>query len=82
MERPYRCTAPEPREVRAPHRPGEGGGRGRRESASAHTRRGHAENTRRATGPSPWNARTGWNGGPAGEGKGHPDKMTRHTQRG
>ena len=56
-------------------------GRGRRESASAHTRKGHAGNTRRATGPSPPNAQTAWNGVPAGEGKGHPDGTTRNTQR-
>ena len=48
---------------------------------SAHTHKGHAENTRRATGPSPWNAQTAWNGVPASEDKGHPDGTARHTQR-
>ena len=37
VERPYQCPAPGPREVRAPHEPGEGEGRGRREGTSAHT---------------------------------------------
>ena len=59
-----------------------GGGSGHRESASAHTRKGHAGTTRRATGPSARNARTAWNGVPASEGKGHPDGTARHTQRG
>ena len=82
MERPYQCPAPEPREVRAPHQLGEGGGgRGRRESASAHTHKGHAGKTRRATGPSTRNAQTAWNGVPASEDKGHPDGTARHTQR-
>ena len=43
MERPYQRPAPGPREVRAPHQPGEWGGGGRRESASAQT---HTKNTR------------------------------------
>ena len=60
---------------------GRGGGRGRRRSASAHTPTGHAGNTRRATGPSPRNAQTAWNGVPASQGKGHPDGTARHTQR-
>ena len=60
----------------------QGGGSGRRESASAHTRKGHAGTTRRATGPSARNAQTAWNGVPASEGKGHPDGTARHTQRG
>ena len=59
-----------------------GGGSGRRGSASAHTRKGHAGTTRRATGPSARNAQTAWNGVPASEGKGHPDGTARHTQRG
>ena len=59
-----------------------GGGSGRRESASAHTRKGHAGTTRRATGPSARNAQTAWNGVLASEGKGHPDRTARHTQRG
>ena len=59
----------------------EGGGRGRREGASAHTHKGHAGKTRRATGPSPRNAQTAWNGVPASEDKGHPDGTARHTQR-
>ena len=82
MERPYHRPAPGPREVRAPHQPGEGGGGGPRESASAHTHRGHQGKTRRATGPSPRNAQTAWNGVPASEDKGHPDGTARHTQRG
>ena len=59
--------------------PGRGEGRGRRGSASAHTRKGQAGRTRGGIGPSPRNAQTPWNGVPAGEDKGHPDKMTRHT---
>ena len=59
-----------------------GGGGGRRRSASAHTHRGHAGTTRRATGPTSRNAQTAWNGVPASEGKGHPDGTARHTQRG
>ena len=59
-----------------------GGGSGRRGSASAHTRKGHAGTTRRATGPSSRNAQTARNGVPASEGKGHPDGTARHTQRG
>ena len=70
-----------PREVRTPHHPG-GGGSGRRRSTSAHTRKGHAGTTRRATGPSARDAQTTWNGVPASEGKGHPDGTARHTQRG
>ena len=62
--------------------PPRGGGSGRRGSASAHTRKGHAGTTRRATGPSARNAQTAWNGVPASEGKGHPDGTARHTQRG
>ena len=57
------------------------GGSGHRESASAHTRKGHAGTTRRATGPGARNAQTAWNGVPASEGKGHPDRTARHTQR-
>ena len=60
----------------------QGGGSGRRRSASAHTRKGHAGTTRRATGSSSRNAQTAWNGVPASEGKGHPDETTRHKQRG
>ena len=62
--------------------PPRGGGEGRRGSASAHTRKGHAGTTRRATGPSTRNAQTAWSGVPASEGKGHPDRTARHTQRG
>ena len=58
------------------------GGSRHRESASAHTRKGHAGTTGRATGPSARNAQTAWNGVPASEGKGHPDGTARHTQRG
>ena len=81
MERPYQRPVPGPREMRAPHHPA-GGGSGHRESASAHTRKGHAGTTRRATEPSARNAQTAWNGVPANEGKGHPDRTARHTQRG
>ena len=79
MKRPYQHPAPGPREMRAPHHPA---GSGHRESASAHTRKGHAGTTRRATGPSARNAQTAWNGVPASEDKGHPDGTARHTQRG
>ena len=81
MERPYQRPVPGPREVRTPHHPGGGGG-GRRGSASAHTRKGHAGTTRKATGPSSRNAQTAWNGVPASKGKGRPDGTARHTQRG
>ena len=68
--------------MRAPHQlREERGGRGRRGSASAHTHKGHAGKTRRATGPSPRNAQTAWNGVPASEDKGHPDGTARHTRR-
>ena len=60
----------------------QGGACGRRGSASAHTRKGYAGTTRRATGPSTRNAQTAWNGVPASEGKGHPDGTARHSQRG
>ena len=59
-----------------------GGGSGRRGSARAHTRKGHAGTTRRATGLSSRSAQTAWNGVPASEGMGHPDGTARHTQRG
>ena len=62
--------------------PPRGGGSGRRGSASAHTRKGHAGTTRRATRPSSRNAQTAWNGISASEGKGHPDGTACHTQRG
>ena len=54
--------------------PPSGGGSGHRESASAHTRKEHAGTTGRATEPSARNAQTAWNGVPASEGKGHPDR--------
>ena len=60
--------------------PVRGEGRGRCGSARAHTGKGHARKTRRATRPSPWNTQTAWNGVLAGEAKGHPDN--RHTQPG
>ena len=82
MEPPYRRPAAGPREERAPHRPRRGGGRGRRDSASARTRKEHAGNTRKATKPSPRNAQTAWNGVPTSEDKGQPDRTLRHTQRG
>ena len=81
LERPYRRPAREPRVVRAPHRPGGGRRRERRGSTSTHTHNGHAARTRRATGPSPRNAQTAWNGVLAGEGKGHPGGTTRNTHR-
>ena len=81
MERPHQRPVPGPREMRTPHHPA-GGGSGHRESASAHTRKGHAGTTGRATGPSARNAQTAWNGVPASEGKGHRDGTARHTQRG
>ena len=81
MERPYQRPVPGPREVRTPHHQG-GGGSVRRGSASAHTQKGHAGTTRRATGGSARSAQTAWNGVPASEGKGHPDGTARHTQRG
>ena len=61
--------------------PPRGGGSGRRGSASTHTHKGHAGSTRRATGPSSRNAQTAWNGVPASEGKGHPDRTAPPTQR-
>ena len=60
----------------------QGGRSGRRGSASAHTDKGHAGTTRRATGPSSRNAQTAWNGVPASEVKRRPDRTARHTQRG
>ena len=81
MERPYQRPVPGPREVRTPHHPGMGGS-GRRGSASAHTHKGHAGTTRRATGPSSRTAQTAWNGVPASKGKGQPDRTARHMQRG
>ena len=81
MEQPYQRQVPGPCEVCTRHHPGEGGS-GRRGSVSAHTRKGHAWTTRRATGPSSRNAQTAWNGVPASEGKGHTDGTARHTQRG
>ena len=81
MERPYQRPVPGAREVRTPHHPGGAGG-GRCGSASAHTRKGHAETTRRATELSSRNAQTARNGVPVSEGKGHPDGTARHTQRG
>ena len=62
--------------------PPRGGGSGRRGSASAHTHKGHAGTTRRATRPSSQNVQTAPNGVPASEGKGHQDGTARHTQRG
>ena len=81
MERPYQRPLPGPGEVRTLPHPG-GGGSGRRVSTSAHTRKGHTGTARRATGPSSRNAQTAWNGVPAIEGKGTPDRTARHTQRG
>ena len=76
-------SAPSAGTTRGAHAtPPRGGGSGRRGTASAHTRKGHAGTTRRATGPSARNAQTTWNGVPASEGKGHPDRTARHTQRG
>ena len=81
MEPPYQRPVPGPRDVRTPHHPGGGGSR-RRGSASAHTRKGHAGTTRRATGPSSRNAQTASNGVPASEDEGQRDGTARHTQRG
>ena len=76
-------SAPSAGTTRGAHAtPPRGGGSGRSGSASAHTRKGHAGTTRRATGPSAQNAQTAWNGVPASEGKRHPDGTARHTQRG
>ena len=45
MERPYQRPLPGPREVRAPHQPGEGGGgRKPRERERTHTQRTRGEN--------------------------------------
>ena len=81
MERPYQRPVPGPREMRAPHHPAGGGG-GHRESASAHTGKGHAGTTGGATEPSARKSQTAWNGVPACGGKGHPDRTACHTQRG
>ena len=66
--------------MRAPHQPGEGGGRGNGGSASAHTHKGHAGKTRRAITLSPRNAQTAWNGVPASEDKGNLNGTACHTQ--
>ena len=81
VERPYQRPVPGPREMRAPHHPAGGGADTARARAHIQERdtRGLPE---RATGPSARNAQTAWNGVPASEGKGHPDGMGRHTQRG
>ena len=82
LERPYRRPAPELRVVRAPHRPREGGGgRERRGSTSASTLSGHVARTRRATGPSPRNVQTEWNGVWGGKGEGHRGRTTRNMHR-
>ena len=74
--------APCPRTARgARATPTRGGGTESRGSASAHTRNGHATQTRRVTGPSLRNAETAWSGVLAGKGKGYPDGTTRHTHR-
>ena len=74
--------APSARTTRGAHAtPPRGGGSGRRGSATAHTRKGHRGTTRRATGPSARNAQTAWNGVPASDGKGHPNRTARNTQR-
>ena len=75
---PAPCTGT----VRGAHaEPTRGGGGVRCRSASAHTRNRHAARTRRATGPSPQNAKTAWNGVPPGKGRGHPDETTRNRYR-
>ena len=81
LKRPCRRPAPKPGVVRAPHQHRGGGGGVPRGSTSAHTRNGHVARTRRATGLSPRNAQTAWNGLPAGKGKGHPSGTTRNTHR-
>ena len=73
VERPYQRPVPGPREVRTPHYR-EGGGADAA-VARAHT---HAKGTRGL----PEGQQTAWNGVPASEGKGHPDRTARHTQRG
>ena len=60
-------------------RPTRRGGGCVRGSTSAQTRNGYMVRTRRATGPSPQNAQTAWNGVPAGKGKGHPGGTGRNT---
>ena len=81
MERPYQRPVPGPREVRTPHHPGGGGADAA--GARAHT---HAKGTRELPEGQPdlslRNAQTAWNGVPASQGKGHPDRTARHTQRG
>ena len=80
VERPYQRPVPGTRNYARHTTPGGGGGR--RGSGSAHTRKGHAGTTRRATRPSSRNAQTAWNGVPASEGMGYQDGRVRHTQRG
>ena len=74
MERPYQ--RPVQGRARCTRHTTQGG------EERTHTRRGHAGTTRRATRPTSRNAQTAWNGVLAGEGKGHPDRTARHTQRG
>ena len=59
--------------------PTRGGGRVPRGTTGARTRNRHAVRTRRATGPTPENAETAWNGAPAAERRGHQDRTTRNT---
>ena len=76
---PAPCTGTA-RSVRA-RQPRTGGRSVRRGSMGAHTRNRHAARTGRATGPSPRNAQTAWNGVPAGKGKVQPGGTTRNTHR-
>ena len=75
--------APSAETTRGAHATPPRGGGADAAGARAHT---HAKGTRglpeKATGPSSQNAQTAWNGAPASEGKGHPDKRARHKQRG
>ena len=50
-------------------------------SASTQPSETHAAHTRRAPEPCTRNAQTTWNGVPAGEGKGHPDRPTCYKHR-
>ena len=74
MERPYRRLAPEPREVRAPHRPGEGGrARTPWERERTHTQRARGEYQKgNRTEPAECTDRMEWR--TSGRGKGTPGR--------
>ena len=80
MKRPYQRQVLGPRKVRTPHHPGGGGGDAAGARAHTHAKgmRGYQKGNRISS----RNAQTAWNGVPASEGKGHPDRTARHTQRG